>query len=167
MIQMLVDWMTLMNRQFEGDRQSCAEFSDSFAGYFPQNFLAETYYVVVPKVPMPAYQFLEEAGFTDLYEQNPAGLTLGNTYYVLPTAKNNLRLHIHELVHAAQWKLLGVDSFLHRYRYELERYGYDNMPLEGMAYAVDEHYALGRRPFDVLEFVTRELEGNPGDSSGR
>ena len=41
------------------------------------------------------------------------------------------------------------------------------MPLEGMAYAVDEHYALGRRPFDVLEFVTRELEGNPGDSSGR
>jgi len=161
MIQMLVEWMKLMNRQFEGDRRCCSEFSDTFAGYFPQSFLNETYYVVVPQIPMPATQFLESSGFADLSEQNPAGLTLGDTYYLLPTERSNLRLHIHELVHAAQWKLLGADSFLTRYRHELEHFGYDNMPLERMAYDVDKHYSSGRRPFDILEFVSGEL----GESS--
>ena len=44
-----------------------------------------------------------------------AGITYKNTYYILPNAVHNLRVHFHELVHVVQWRELGAHAFIMRY----------------------------------------------------
>lgn len=110
-------------------------------------------------MPVPAYQFLADHGLTDLFNRNLAGLTLDNTYYLRPSVEDNLRIHFHELVHVAQWQHLGVEGFITRYLQELQAFGYDNMPLERMAYDLDAQYAAGGPIADVLKRVKGQTAG--------
>ena len=138
-------------------RKPCTEFKEAFDGYFPEEFLASSYYVVVPQMPVPAYQFLEENGLVDLFNRDLEGLTLYDTYYVRPHIKGNARLHFHELVHVAQWKYLGVEGFVARYMDELMTDGYDDMLLERMAYEFEEQFAREGPVFDVPSTVESVL----------
>lgn len=153
MLEIISEWVRLTNQQFEYLRRPCTTFKEQFLGYFPESFLAQSYYVVVPQIPVPAYQFLEQHGLTDLFNRDVAGLTLGNTYYLLPSVENKLRVHFHELVHVAQWQRLGVEGFVTRYLQEIQRHGYESMPLERMAYDLDARYAAGGPTVDVLNRV--------------
>lgn len=153
MLEIISEWMRLMNQQFIPSRKSCLEFREAFAGYFHEDFLANSYYVVVPQIPVPAYQFLEQHGLEKLFNRNLAGLTLNDTYYVVPEVADNLQIHFHELVHVAQWQNLGVEGFITRYLEELKSFGYDNMPLERMAYELDERYMAGGPVVDVQKTV--------------
>lgn len=157
MLEIISEWMRLMNLQFDDLRRPCTAFKEPFAGYFPESFLAQTHYVVVPQMPVPAYQFLEQHGLTDLFNRDVAGLTLNNTYYLLPSVENNLRVHFHELVHVAQWQRLGVEGFVTRYLQELQAVGYDKMPLERMAYDLDAQYAAGGPVVHVPDVVNERL----------
>lgn len=159
MIDIISEWIRLMNRQFQDRRQPCTVFKERFSGYFPETFLANSYYVIVPQMPVPAYQFLADHGLTDLFNRNLAGLTLDNTYYLRPSVEDNLRIHFHELVHVAQWQHLGVEGFITRYLQELQAFGYDNMPLERMAYDLDAQYAAGGPIADVLKRVKGQTAG--------
>lgn len=161
MIDMISEWVRLTNQQFQDRRQPCADFKEPFSGYFPEAFLAQSYYVVVPQMPVPAYQFLEQHGLTDLFDRNLAGLTLDNTYYLLPSVKNNLRIHFHELVHVAQWQKLGIEGFVTRYLQEIQRHGYESMPLERMAYELDARYAAGGPTVDVFNSVQELIVAQP------
>lgn len=153
MMNMLSEWVRLMNQQFQPNRKCCIDYRDSFGGYFPEDFLARSYYVVVPQIPMPAYQWLEEHGLHSLFDHDLAGLTLDNTYYLLPSVADNLRVHFHELVHVAQWQHFGVEGFINRYLEELKTYGYEEMPLERMAYDLDRAYSQGEANVQVLPIV--------------
>ena len=153
MIEILTDWIRLTSQQFQDRRRPCTQFKELFAGYFPESFLAKSYYVVVPQMPVPAYHFLETYGLTDLFDRDLAGLTLNNTYYLLPSVENNLRIHFHKLVHVAKWQRLGVEGFIERYLRELQASGYDKIPLERMAYELDKQYVYGWSIVDVVERV--------------
>jgi len=157
MMEKISEWMRLTNLQFEDLRRPCTTFKEQFRGYFPESFLAQSFYVVVPQIPMPAFQFLEQHGLKDLFARDVAGLTLGNTYYLLPSVEGNLQLHFHELVHVAQWQRLGVKGFVTRYLQELQAVGYDHMPLERMAYDLDAQYAAGEPVVKVPDVVNERL----------
>jgi hypothetical protein len=64
MIDIITDWIWLTNQQFQDRRRPCTQFKELFAGYFSESFFAKSYYVVVPQMPVPAYQFLEAQGLT-------------------------------------------------------------------------------------------------------
>ncbi len=146
-------WIHSTNQQFEVQRQSCSEFKELFAGYFPEEFLTRSFYVVTDRIPLPAKDLLEAGNLGSLFGRQIEGLTLNDTYYLVPTAADNLQIHFHELVHVAQWHHLGVERFLARYLNELNRYGYNEMPLERMAYELDARYLAGRPVVDVLPVV--------------
>jgi hypothetical protein len=93
-----------------------------------------------------------------------SGLTLDNTYYMLPSVENNLRVHFYELVHVAQWQSLGVEGFIERYLQELQASGYEKMPLERMAFELDKRYVAGGDIIDVIERV-RALTVTDGKKS--
>jgi hypothetical protein len=156
MLEMISEWMRLMNQQFIPRRQSCLKFQEAFAGYFPAEFLAKSYYVVVPQMPVPAYEFLEQNGLEKLFDRDFAGLTLNNTYYLIPDVVDNPRVHFHELVHVAQWQRFGVKGFVSRYLEQLKTYGYDSMPLERQAYDLDAQFMAGGPVVDVIKRVHEE-----------
>lgn len=158
MIGIINQWVRLTNRQFDDLKRPCTEFTEQFEGYYSSEFLAQSYYVVVMQMPVPAYQFLEDHGLTSLFNRDVAGLTLGDTYYLLPSVAKNLQVHFHELVHVAQWQRLGGEGFVTRYLQELKGVGYENMPLERMAYDLDAQYVAGGPATDVLNVVERQLD---------
>ena len=67
------------------------------------------------------------------------------------------RLHFHELVHVVQWAALGSEGFITRYMQEILTLGYDQAPLEIMAYQLDEHYQNGGAPMDIPAYVKSQL----------
>ncbi|PFG54335.1 hypothetical protein ATG98_3560 [Marinobacter sp. LV10R520-4] len=153
-IEVIREWMRLTNQQFVPQRKPCTEFNDLFFGYFPEEFLATSYYVIVPHMPVPAHKFLVQHGLTDLFNRDLAGLTLNDTYYLIPTHENDLQIHFHELVRVAQWHHWGFEGFIARYLEELKNFGYDNMPLERMAHDLGGYYTAG----DALVNVPRIIE---------
>lgn len=86
-----------------------------------------------------------------------SGITYNDTYYVERKAAQELRLHFHELVHVLQWRLLTPQGFINRYIREIQSYGYDNAPLEKMAYTLDAHYLAKGQPLNVELFVREHL----------
>jgi hypothetical protein len=154
MIEVIREWIRLTNQQYLPQRKPCTEFNDLFAGYFPEEFLATSYYVIVPQMPVPAHEFLAQHGLTDLFNRDLAGLTLNDTYYLIQTHENDLQIHFHELVRVAQWHHWGVEGFISRYLEELKNFGYDNMPLERMAHDLGGYYVAG----DALVNVPRIIE---------
>jgi len=152
-MQVISEWVRLTNQQFVPQRKRCTEFKELFSGYFSEEFLAKSYYVVVPQIPVPAYQFPEQNGLTDLFNRDLAGLTLDDTYYLIPAVEDNLRIHFHELVHVAQWRHWGFEGFVSRYLEELTDYGYDEMPLERMARELDTQCVAGGPMVDVPSII--------------
>lgn len=72
-----------------------------------------------------------------LVDMDVAGITYNDTYYIKKEAANELRVHFHELVHVLQWRELAPQGFIERYIREIQYFGYNNAPLEKMAYALD------------------------------
>ncbi|UZD64641.1 hypothetical protein [Marinobacter sp. AN1] len=167
MLDTIRSWVNETNLHFATSRRPCTEFKELFAGYFPESFLARSYYVEVPEVPLPPLEYVSQAGLDDLFGQSVAGLTLDDTYYLTPSAANNLRIHFHELVHVAQWQQLGYRNFISRYLEEISIYGYDQMPLERMAYDLDARFVAGGPVVDVRQTVRKLLEDNDTDVSLR
>lgn len=86
-----------------------------------------------------------------------SGITYKNTYYLDKNYANDLRLHFHELVHVAQWNLIGARNFITRYIEEILSYGYNDAPLENMAYNLDNYYHQGGKPIDILGYVQSKM----------
>jgi len=85
------------------------------------------------------------------------GITYLDTYFVRREAARQESLHFHELVHAAQWRILGLERFLALYAEGLEKFGYRDSPLEVMAYDLQEQFELGPQSLDVETVVTLQL----------
>jgi hypothetical protein len=80
------------------------------------------------------------------------GITFKHTFFVVE-GRQTLRLQCHELVHTVQWARLGVDRFLLAYGLGLLKYGYEQSPLEKMAYSLEEQIARGQQPKDLVRFI--------------
>ena len=108
--------------------------------------------VVTGKVPFPP---LSRMGLPELAQmENMAmdGITYVDTFFV-----NHLHqtesLHFHELVHVVQWERLGVDNFLLAYGIGLMQFGYQNSPLEQMAYSLQDGFDRGTLDVGVIELI--------------
>jgi len=154
---MIETWIRQVNRQHESVRQSCSQFADAVEGYFSPEFLAQCHFVVTPKIPTPDERLLTQLGLGGFFRHNLAGLTLNDTYYLLPSVAENRRIHFHELVHVVQWQQLGVGGFVSRYLQEYRRYGYEHMPLERMAYELDSRFAASGPLIDVERHVQARM----------
>lgn len=157
MIEKIEKWIDDTNSHFFDKRQSCAQFSKEFAGFYSTEFLSNAYFVVVDSIPKPDFPELQDIGINDFLAIVPRGITYKNTYYLIPSAANNLRVHFHELVHVAQWQHLGAPTFIQRYMAEIQRVGYADSPFEKCAYELDTHYSNGGDKIDVPALVAGKL----------
>ncbi|TCS32905.1 hypothetical protein EDC30_11916 [Paucimonas lemoignei] len=157
MLDFLDFWIDETNKSHEPDRRSCSIFQEPFKGFYTPEFLKSSYFVVVDKLPKPDTPMLRDAGLGDFIDMDFNGVTYKDTYYVLPRAVQELSLHFHELVHVVQWRELTAKPFISRYIDEYTRLGYRNMPLEEMAYGLEERFSKDEMPFDVEEHVLQNL----------
>lgn len=157
MLDFLESWIDDANKSHQSVRRSCSIFQEYFKDYYTPEFLNSSYFVVVERLPIPDLPVLRNAGLGDFIDMDFNGITYKNTYYVLPRAAQELRLHFHELVHVLQWRELTAKGFIKRYVEEYKLFGYRKAPLEKMAYGLDERFIKGETPFDVEEYVLQNL----------
>lgn len=157
MLHKVDQWIDQTNLEHQEQRISCSKFFDEFRGFYSLEFLQQAYFVVVDSIPKPNFPELRQMGLGNFIDMDVHGITYKNTYYVLPHLVSNLRLHFHELVHVAQWRHLGAKDFIERYMTEIQTAGYDDAPLERMAYSCDAHFTSGSEKFDVPSYVAETI----------
>lgn len=157
MIEEIEEWIHQVNSSHREVRRSCSVFEEHFNGFYSPDFLKTAFFVVTDEIPKPDFPRLREAGLGDFIDMDVGGITYNDTYYVKKEAANELRLHFHELVHVLQWREIGPQGFIERYIREIQDLGYDNAPLEKMAYALDGHYQSEGRHLSVEQFVRENL----------
>ena len=80
------------------------------------------------------------------------GITFKDTFF-LEQGQASESLHFHELVHVVQWARLGVDNFLLAYGVGLIQSGYEQSPLEAMAYSLQRDFDNGRLPQELVRVI--------------
>jgi hypothetical protein len=87
--------------------------------------------------------------FRDFEQGDWDGITYLDTYFLNCKKAADEELHFHELIHVVQWRLLGPERFLKLYADGLERFGYEDSPLEKMAYSAQTKFGRSKQAFDV------------------
>lgn len=157
MIDQIDSWIDSVNKQYLPQRRACSAFADEFKGYYKKSFLKKAYYVVVDVLPKPDFAELRGTGLSDFLDMNVDAITYKDTYYIKRHCENDHVLHFHELVHVAQWKTLKSHQFIRQYINEISSHGYDQAPLELMAYKCDRLFSNKESRFDVPKYVKRQL----------
>ena len=147
-----------MNSSHEEVRQSCSVFEEYFNGFYSSDFLETAFFVVTGEIPKPDYPEMRKRGLGDFIDMEVGGITYDDAYYVKMGADNELRFHFHELIHVAQWRELTRKGFIERYIREIQAFGYNEAPLEKMAYALEGDYRNKRQHFSVEQFVRDNLQ---------
>lgn len=127
------------------------------ASVFPTEVLERARMVLVDKTPFPP---VSEFGLPEFaaHEQRPFdGITFKNTFFVV-NGHQTLRLQFHELVHVVQWSRLGPDRFLLAYGLGLLQFGYEQSPLERMAYTLEERFARGQTPKNLVKVIEQGVD---------
>ena len=86
-----------------------------------------------------------------------AGVTYKHTFFVSAGLQSD-SLFFHELVHVVQWDRLGVDNFLLTYAVGLLQHGYQQSPLEQMAYQLQEMFDQQRVPGNLIEVINQRTD---------
>ena len=119
---------------------------------FPQEFLERAKVVTVPLVPFPPVDRFGLPELASLQHMSFAGITFKDTFF-LQQGQNSESLHFHELVHVVQWARLGVDNFLLAYGVGLVQFGYEQSPLEQMAYSLQQAFDNGKLPEELVSVI--------------
>ena len=91
--------------------------------------------------------------------------TYKNTFFINHLYLTTESLYFHELVHVIQWERLDVDNFLLAYGVGLMQFGYQNSPLEQMAYFFQEKFKHGNVPADIVELIKQRTDAIWSDVS--
>src|SRR5471030_409451 len=110
--------------------------------YFQRSLLHSTNVVVTDAPPVPPLAAWRLSEFAWI-ESQPRAVTYQDTYFLEPSAAGSESIHFHELVHAVQWRVLGPEDFLLLYTAGLAAHGYEDSPLEAMAYAHQARFEAG------------------------
>jgi hypothetical protein len=100
---------------------------------------------------LPELAAFEQGGY--------AGITYKNMYFMSAAHCGNESIHFHELVHVVQWRTLGVEKFLLAYAAGLANNGYQDSPLEAMAYRLQHYFDQNGEPGDIPAVIQRALSG--------
>lgn len=127
--------------------------------FYSADSLASTWVVEVPRVPVPPLAELGLSEFAAFQNDDYAGITYLNTYFVRAKDARDGSLHFHELVHVIQWQHLGLDRFLAAYAAGyLAAGGYRENPLEVMARDHQAHFDSNGRPSNVEPLIRRQCD---------
>jgi len=142
MLEQINDWIDQTLQDYVGQAVSCERFSEQFDGFYSAEFLSNTSYVIVDRLPKPDFPALRQAGFGNFIDLDFAGITYKDTYFLKKIYENEIALHFHELVHVLQWQNLGALQFIQRYITEIQQFGYQDAPLEKMAYELQSKFSM-------------------------
>jgi hypothetical protein len=125
--------------------------------YFGHSLLETTKFIAIDRLPMPPLSALGLSRFAAFEEGNFNGITYVDRYFIKQTVVNEEALHFHELIHVIQWRLLGPEGFLVAYANDLDEFGYENSPLEKMAYDAEAAFKRSSAIFDAEKFVEERV----------
>jgi hypothetical protein len=125
--------------------------------YFDKHLLETVKFVAVDRVPMPPLAAMGLGRFAAFVQGNVDGITYEDRYFIKQTVVTEEPLHFHELIHVIQWRLLGPAGFLAAYANGLDEFGYENNPLEKMAYEAEASFRRSSAIFDPERFVAEHL----------
>jgi len=95
--------------------------------------------------------------FAAFEQGNFNGVTYLDRYFIKRTVVIEEALHFHELIHVIRWRLLGPEGFLRAYANGLDEFGYENSPLEKIAYDAEASFKRSSAIFDAEKFVAEQL----------
>ncbi len=135
--------------------QACSVGTLGFARLstcFPNELLERAKVVAVPNVPFPPVDRFDLPELAPVQQMSFAGITFKDTFF-LEHGQASESLHFHELVHVVQWARLGVDNFLLAYGIGLIQFGYEQSPLEQMAYSLQQRFDSGSPPDEIVSVI--------------
>lgn len=118
----------------------------------PSSLIERAKLVFVTRPPFPPVDRLGLPEFKAVQQMQFDGITFKDTFFLRQGQKSE-SLCFHELIHVVQWERLGVDNFLLAYGLGLLQAGYENSPLEKMAYQLQHAFDRGTLPADVVASV--------------
>ena len=121
---------------------------------FPGEMLESAKVVTVARVPFPPVDQFKLPELAPIQQMSFDGITFKDTFF-LRQGHVSEDLHFHELVHMVQWARLGIDNFLLAYGFGLLRFGYEQSPLEQMAYTLQRSFELGTLPQELVRLILR------------
>jgi len=121
---------------------------------FPSDLLMKAKVVAITgKMPYPPLSSMGLPEFQEMENRPFSGITFKDTFFVKEDQAHSESLHFHEMVHVVQWDQLGVNNFLLAYGVGLMQFGYENSPLEHMAYALQEAFDHQKTPNGIVDII--------------
>ena len=153
----VIDWI----RQTLGAHEKSAQTVGSMGFrrlplYFSRELLETAKVVAVDRVPVPPLSAIGLSQFAEFERGDYDGITYLDTFFVKQSRAVDEGLHLHELIHVVQWRVLGARRFVAMYADGLEAFGYRNSPLEKMAYDAQDLFDRAER-FDAEKLVAEKL----------
>ena len=136
-----------------------ARFRKEFYAFFPPDLLAEIR-VAHASVPNPRFYWVVKfLGIGRVLEMSSIGAITLVDVIAYPAGMDRSTL-FHELVHAVQYRVLGLQKFARLYVTGfLNGGGYDGIPLERQAYELEERFSRDPRTvFSVENDVLERLQ---------
>jgi hypothetical protein len=125
--------------------------------YFDPNLLETAKFIAIDRLPMPPLSAMGLSRFAVFEQGDFNGITYLDRYFIKQTVLTDEAIHFHELIHVIQWRLLGPEDFLAAYANGLDEFGYENSPLEKMAYDAKVAFKRSFPIFDAEKFVAEQL----------
>jgi len=127
--------------------------------YFPSKLLRQTTAVhLTEQLPLPPLNEIGLDEFSPSKEQHTyEATTYGETIFLQEGHVSEV-LYFHELVHVIQWKRLGKEPFLVTYIAGLLEHGYEDNPLEEIAFSLQEKFRQGDLPGDLTEIIHKHTD---------
>ena len=155
-------WINIALKQNKENAASVASLSFTRLNeIFPDELLSGTNVVITENIPIPFITFINRLGVSKFkkIQNKVAGVTYKNTIFINNHYKNDESLFFHELVHIVQWKKLGITSFLVTYSVGLLKFGYQNCPLEKMAFAMQAEFDSGNiTATNIVEEIQQQTD---------
>lgn len=127
------------------------------AACFPPELLERARVVNVERVPFPPVEKFGLPELASIQQMSFDGITFKDTYF-LQEGHTTEALHFHEMVHVVQWARLGVDNFLLTYGLGLVSFGYEQSPLEQMAYNLQRSFEVGTSPQNLVQVIEQSTD---------
>jgi hypothetical protein len=125
--------------------------------YFDPSLLETAKFIAIDRLPMPPLSEMGLSRFAIFEQGDFNGITYLDRYFIKQTVVLEEAIHFHELIHVIQWRLLGPEDFLAAYANGLDEFGYENSPLEKMAYDAEAAFKRSFPIFDAEKYVAEQL----------
>jgi hypothetical protein len=133
-------------------RQIETQWYPRLASSYPAELFERARIVTVDWTPFPPVSQFGLPEFAAYERRQFGGITFKNTFFVARGSESE-SLYFHELVHVVQWSRLGVDRFLLAYAAGLLQFGYEQSPLEKMAYMLQAQFERGPVPNGLMRVI--------------